>query len=80
MQQTVPEDVLQNTTKCEWGHSCLESGQLETRPMCTVNRVFGENLMFIESPVLNLCPYRLSFGFGYICTCPTHFALQKTSK
>jgi len=72
----VPESVLAKTTKCEHGHSCLEPDQRGDKPMCEMDRAYGENLLSVIPHVDKPCPYRVFFGYGFICACPTYSAIH----
>lgn len=74
----VPDEVLQKTTKCMNGFSCLATGQCNDPIRCSVEKVIGENIIFIKtSDDAYMCPYRVTFGYGKVCRCPTHFALHQ---
>ncbi len=66
--------AISNTRHCRSGIKCLEPNG--THPRCSVDYAFGKNLMFLNSPSDTTCPYRMRFGDGYICDCPTHYAIE----
>ena len=66
--------AISKTKECRSGFSCLEPKA--NHPHCSVDYPFGKNLMFVNSPSDATCPYRMRFGNGYICDCPTHYALK----
>ena len=70
MQVTVPEDILNKTTRCmndfaclseEWEHCGVVKGLIEGRILA-----FDVKQMSERS-----CNYRVFFGGGAFCTCPT---------
>ena len=73
----VPADVLNVTTKCPHKFSCLTSSdQCDDHKMCEVEHIKGTNVMFLKDTQQAYCPYKLSYGFSQICTCPTHYAIK----
>ena len=66
--------AISKTRHCRSGIRCLEPNG--THPRCSVDYAFGTNLMFVNSPSDTTCPYRMRFGDGYICDCPTHYAIE----
>jgi hypothetical protein len=75
MSISLHKEILDRTTKCPHAFSCLDSGKCGEREMCEVNFAGGENVLFLKWKEASSCPYRMSFGYGQICTCPTHFAI-----
>ncbi len=75
MSTSVSKQVLEKTSKCIHGFSCLESGCCGTRPLCEIDHANGEDVLFLKAKDLISCPYRVTFGHGQLCTCPTRFAL-----
>lgn len=75
----VPADILAKTIKCERDHSCAEPGQPGGKPLCEMDTAYGENLLMVTSSISKPCPYRVFFGYGYICACPTHSAIHNKS-
>ena len=65
------------TKHCRFGFKCLEPNAVH--PRCSVDYAFAKNLMFVESPAEANCPYRMGFGNGHICDCPTHYAIKTPS-
>ncbi len=66
--------AIDKTKRCRSGFACLKSNT--DNPNCSVDYAFGKTFMFVKSPSDVNCPYRMRFGDGSICDCPTHFALQ----
>ena len=69
--------VLQETTKCPNNFSCLISGQIENSVGCKVQWAGSYNVLFLQSKEPLTCSYKLPFGEGQICKCPTRFAIYK---
>jgi hypothetical protein len=72
----VPDDLLKMTTKCPQKFSCLTSDQCDGHKMCEVEHIMGTNVMFVKDSQREYCPYKLSYGYGQICICPTHYAIK----
>ena len=72
----VPDDVLKMTTKCPHSFSCLTQDQSGEHKMCEVEDINGTNVIFLKDTQGVVCPYRVSYAKGQICTCPTHYAIE----
>ncbi|MCE5211906.1 MAG: hypothetical protein LLG40_10165 [Deltaproteobacteria bacterium] len=48
--------------------------------MCETEKAHVENILFLVSREQIECPYRLSFGQGQVCLCPTHYYYKKIKK
>lgn len=68
------KQAIAETRQCRSGFRCLEPDA--ANPKCFVDYAFGKNIMFVNSPSDVNCPYRMRFGDGSVCDCPTHFAIQ----
>ena len=73
MDVNVPEAVLSETKRCQHNFSCLETEKCGGKVMCDVKRVHKENILYWVSKEQINCPYRISFGEGQMCLCPTHY-------
>jgi len=76
MHVKVPNDELKMTTECPHKFSCLTSGQCGEHKICEVENIIGKNLMFLKDAQITVCPYRVSYGYSQICTCPTHYDIK----
>lgn len=76
MSVKVPDDILKMTTKCLHKFSCITEGQCGEFKMCEVEHINGNNIIFLKDTQQTHCPYRLSYGYGQICTCPTHYTIK----
>ena len=77
MKLEVPDSVLEETTKCPHNFACLSSGQCGDLDKCKVEEADGKNMLFLASKEYMSCPYRIHFGYGLLCRCPTHFAIYQ---
>jgi hypothetical protein len=73
----VSQEILNATTKCPHEFSCLDSGQCGKHKMCEVDQAPAMNILFLKSKENVTCPYRTSFAYSQICTCPTHFTINR---
>ena len=80
MKHTVSDLVLRETQKCPHDFACLEAEMSGNKPMCEVKYANGKNVLFLNAKESVSCPYRLPFGYGQVCQCPTHFAIVTTCK
>ena len=73
--------VLEKTTKCRHGFSCLQTGQCGDNPMCDVESAHGEDVLCVRTADWPQCPYHLDFGGARFCVCPVRSAIhqQQTS-
>lgn len=78
MDFTISKETIKQTSKCEYQFSCLKSEESSNYPICPVDYANGKNVLFLKQDEAIPCPYQLPFGFGMVCTCPTHFAVHKT--
>ena len=71
MDYHVDSAVLDMTTECSKGFSCLSG---DDSCMCKVDKYIGgdEGVLFIvQNGHMNYCDYNMSFGSAYVCNCPT---------
>jgi len=75
----VPESV-KRATKCQRDFSCLEIRQDSARVICQVEYEAGNRVLVLapEEGKFN-CPYCVRFGYRYLCTCPTNYAIHNRS-
>lgn len=65
----IEEKFLMETTKCSYGFECLEN----ENHVCLSAKValcIGGKVHFIDCPE-KFCKYKMDFGNGRICSCPT---------
>jgi hypothetical protein len=74
MSYSISEETLKNTTKCDKDMQCLVDGKCGD---CIIENVIEGRTVFIKTRGPNLCPYMISFGNGFICTCPTRYELHE---
>jgi hypothetical protein len=69
MKLAISEDVLGKTTRCSRNFACL-SGDKEC--LCELESQINNQVFFIRNnQQCGICDYKMSFGFSYICNCPT---------
>jgi hypothetical protein len=62
--------VMREATKCENAFSCLKTGRCGNREMCAATCSFGPRVLQLATKDQTICAYRVSFGYGQLCTCP----------
>ena len=70
----ISDETLKQTTECIFSFQCLNE---ETRNICTIDRCFAGNSCFLETVRPVSCPYKMTFGYSYMCCCPTRAELYK---
>ena len=68
MALVVSEEAIRATTKCPHDFQCLDS---EGYPLCPGKHLIPGGGLFIEEGTPLVHDYKLPFGHGYICKCPT---------
>lgn len=72
----LPDDIRKKTTKCEHDFGCLVTGRCGSGEMCKVTSSFGPDVLQLATHEQSSCAYRLSFGYGQLCTCPVRAYLH----
>jgi hypothetical protein len=73
MEMLINKETIEKTTKCAFGCKCLTD---EVHSLCTTESVIAGYGLFVNKTANNhLCTYKMSFGNGTICTCPTRFEI-----
>ena len=76
MKNGMPDSVKEKATKCPHALGCLENGRCGERSLCNVAYASGNNLLRLTGNEQFECPYRMSFGYGQICSCPVRWYLD----
>jgi len=72
----VPGKVIEATIQCPCHFSCLSY----EKNQCEVTSIIDKNALLLKSKEKIDCPYQVVFEEGYICQCPTHFAIYTNRK
>ena len=72
MKLNIDSEILGQTTKCPHEFECLVS---EEYPECEIEQG-PANIYFVKEKVL-YCPYKISFGYGQLCTCPARIEIYR---
>jgi len=75
MKLNINSEILGQTTKCPHEFECLVS---EKYPACEVEKI-PANIHFVKKKILS-CPYKVSFGYGQLCICPTRIEVYRQYK
>jgi len=70
----IDTNILNQTTQCRDNLSCL-SGKKDC--LCEVEKHMksNTNAVFIQQQEGKACNYKMDFGYGWICNCPTRKTL-----
>lgn len=71
MTKEVSEEARQKAEKCPLGFACLSG---EEAPRCVISSSV-RGVLFVKSAAADHCPYGMSFGYSYICTCPVRWEI-----
>jgi len=74
MDYEISESTLSQTTKCHCEFACLKKGGT---PKCDVEDLIPNDGCFIKRAKSTKCEYLLSYGYSWICTCPTRSELYQ---
>ncbi len=76
---SIDPKIIDLTTECRENYSCL-SGKKNCK--CGVEQFFGKpaEIVFVKPTDSQVCNYKMSFGYGWICNCPTRKALYREHK
>ena len=76
MKIEVNENVINKTTHCDHEFICLED---EWTQCGVVKTLITDKLLYVhfEWGQQRACSYRVPFGNGYYCTCPTRIEIYK---
>jgi hypothetical protein len=68
----VDNQTIQKTTKCPSAFKCQRD---DAYPLCAPESSIPGYGLFVRPPEANSCHYKMSFGNGFICTCPTRYEI-----
>lgn len=68
MKMDIDKKIINKTDRCKKNFECLKN---KNHIYCKVKDRVGETAHFIECVDELNCNYKISFGFSYMCTCPT---------
>lgn len=69
MRLKIDKKTLDQTTSCKWDFSCICQ---ECPDMCKAQFSLSDKVLFVQPASCRKdCVYLISFGFRYICACPT---------
>ncbi len=76
MKFEISSDTIKRTTKCSDNFSCL-SGKKDC--LCEVENDCESNssAVFVQPQEKKGCNYKMDFGYGWICNCPTRKTLNR---
>jgi len=68
----VNEETIKRTVKCQFDFACLRDNDF---PKCVADYSVKNNGVFIKQVMEERCPYKITFGYSYICNCPTRYEI-----
>jgi len=71
---SINEDILKKTIKCRFNFACLKNNGF---PKCVVDYSVKGNVVFLKKVREEMCPYKMSFGYSYICHCPIRYEIYE---
>lgn len=74
MDLLINKKTIEKTTKCLFRFNCFSD---KTYPRCTAENPIAEHGLFVRFTEPTSCHYKMSFGNGFICTCPTRYEIFK---
>lgn len=84
MNFNVSDEIRKQTTQCQSDFICLtylNKGETpmcdNDNPMCPVESFIEGDGVFVKNKDPNTCLYMMSFGYGYICNCPTRCEIYR---
>ena len=81
MKLKISKETLEKTTKCLRDFQCLDSDKKDICiDMCTID-TFINDVLFLKDRLHDIyCHYKMSFGYSYICNCPTRKEIYEVYK
>lgn len=74
----IDKETIEKTTKCASAFKCLTD---ETHSLCATESIIKEYGLFVNNKANNnSCAYKMSFGNGTICKCPTRYEIFERYK
>jgi hypothetical protein len=85
MKIELKDEVIKQATKCNCNFSCLNDKENLQRsdcsPMCTVENIIAEGMVFVNFNYDFSCNYSLPYGTKQtICRCPVRYLIYKHYK
>ena len=69
-----------NLTNCDHNYSCLTEKKCGNRDMCDVHFASIEFILVLHNKEDAKCKFRMNFGDGKVCKCPTHYGIYQNYK
>ena len=77
MAYTIAPEIIAKTVWCEKQFACLQDGGCDNCSKCQIVGENAINALFLRNRKSSDCPYYFDFESGYLCTCPTRYAIFK---
>jgi len=63
----IEKEILDKTVHCTKDFDCIKNNNI----CCKVVSCVNKEVLFVECSEKNSCSYRMTYGYSFICTCPT---------
>ena len=74
----IDKAICDQTTNCKYDFKCLTQ---DGCPCCEVEFHVPKELLFVKIKNENIqCPYAMSYGYSYICSCPVRCEIYRKYK
>jgi hypothetical protein len=77
MKLFISDDIVQQTTMCKKHFVCLTG---EKADLCEVKYCISDTSYFVKTDRSKICNYKVPYGSGFLCGCPTRKELYKRFK
>jgi hypothetical protein len=68
----ISDKAREETIGCQFSFQCLDD---EKRCICIIEKCLEGDGCFLKTVKPQPCPYKMSFGYTYMCHCPTRIEL-----
>ncbi len=76
----ISDEARRQATECASALLCLAGSKSpmcgEKSPICHVDRAIEGFGLFVRT-TKHACPYKISFGYSYICRCPVRYEIYE---
>ena len=72
MRIEISDDIIEETAQCNDDFSCLLG---DLTQLCKVESCVSNTIHFVRCLEGSQCNYKVPFGDGHVCTCPTRMEI-----
>jgi hypothetical protein len=70
----IDEQIVLASDRCREAYSCLKGVE---DCLCSVEDELGGRVLFVTEHNSIACPYKMSYGYSHICSCPVRMEIYK---